>query len=148
MNTFFKGVFEYHHHFNQQLIDQLEENQNKIKEKAFALFCHLVNSHQIWNARILDKNTMGVFNTHSYEECRQIDRNNLEDSLEVLNNYNLQDLIKYKNSQGEFYSNNIGDIYFHISNHHSHHKGQIISLIREAGIDPIITDYIFYKRAK
>jgi uncharacterized damage-inducible protein DinB len=44
------------------------------------------------------------------------------------------------------YINSIQQILFHVANHFSHHKGQIISDLRQSGIDPIVIDYIFYKR--
>lgn len=42
----------------------------------------------------------------------------------------------------------IQQILFHIANHFTHHRGQIISDLRQNGIEPRISDYIFYKRSE
>ena len=35
---------------------------------------------------------------------------------------------------------------FHFVNHSTYHRGQIASNLKEHGIEPLVTDYIFYKR--
>lgn len=146
MKSFFEDIFRYHHHFNQQLIDQLEEVKNHLPEKPLYLLSHLINAHQIWNARILGSRVLGVHEIHSPEQCRKIDRENLTDTLRILNEVDLEKVILYQNSQGKKFSNSTKEILFHIANHSTHHKGQIIAAIRNQGIDPVVTDYIFYKR--
>ena len=89
---------------------------------------------------------MGVHQLHSLEECAVIDNENYQETLKILDERGLEEVIIYKNSKGTEFDNTIQQILFHIANHFSHHKGQIISDIRQGGIDPIVTDYIFYKR--
>ena len=50
------------------------------------------------------------------------------------------------NSKGETFSNKIKDILFHIINHSTYHRAQIATDLKQNGIEPINTDYIFYKR--
>jgi uncharacterized damage-inducible protein DinB len=54
--------------------------------------------------------------------------------------------IAYKNTRGESFENSVRDILFHINNHSTHHRAQIAARIREAGITPPTSDYIFYRR--
>ncbi|QLH28398.1 MAG: hypothetical protein HWD63_02710 [Candidatus Parvibacillus calidus] len=37
------------------------------------------------------------------------------------------------------------DIIFHIINHSTYHRGQIAMEFRQSGLEPLNTDYIFYK---
>lgn len=146
MKEFFKDIFEYHNHFNQKLIEQLIENENSLSDRTIPLLSHSINAQQIWNARITNKEKLRVHAEHSLQECKQIDNENYYNTLEILKNHELTENIFYANSKGTEFNNTIQQILFHIANHFSHHKGQIISDLRQSGINPIVTDYIFYKR--
>tara|TARA_Y100000588_G_scaffold131169_1_gene143756 strand:- start:4830 stop:5285 length:456 start_codon:yes stop_codon:yes gene_type:complete len=146
MKEFFKDIFEYHNHFNQKLIEQLIENENLLSDRTIPLLSHSINAQQIWNARITNKEKLGVHAEHSLKECKQIDDENYADTIKILDEYELNKIILYSNSKGTEFKNTIQQILFHIANHFSHHKGQIISDLRQNGIEPIVTDYIFYKR--
>ena len=146
LKEFFKDIFEYHNHFNQKLTEQLIKNKNKLPERTIPLFSHSINAQQIWNARITKKEKLGVHQVHTLEECKHNDNENYKETLKILDEHELDEIITYTNSKGTEYNNSIQQILFHIANHFSHHKGQIISDLRQSGIDPIVTDYIFYKR--
>ena len=146
MKEFFRDIFEYHNHFNQKLIEQLIVNENSLTARTIPLFSHTLNAHQIWNARILNKEQFGVNQNHTLQECKRIDDENYKETLKILSRHALDEKIIYTNSKGAEFNNSIQQIFFHIANHFSHHKGQIISDLRQSGIDPIVTDYIFYKR--
>jgi uncharacterized damage-inducible protein DinB len=147
MTSFFQEIFEYHHHFNQKLIDELKKHEKKLPQRTFPLFCHVLNAHHIWNARILRITTgFGVQDIHPIEACKEIDDKNYSDTKKIIETVSLEENITYKTFKGEEFSNTVRDILFHVVNHSTHHKGQIISDFRQQGIVPITTDYIFYKR--
>ena len=146
MKEFFRDIFEYHHHFNQKLIVQILENENAISKKVIPLLSHTINAHQIWNARITESEELDVNQIHTLNECAAIDTQNFEDTLGILNTRELSETVSYTNSKGTAFKNTVQQILFHISNHFSHHKGQIIFDLRQSGIAPLVTDYIFYKR--
>lgn len=54
--------------------------------------------------------------------------------------------IGYKTSKGDAFQNTVKDILFHIINHSTYHRGQIAANCKEYGIEPLMSDYIFYKR--
>lgn len=146
MRSFFTSWFEYHHLFNQKLIAELERHAGLLPERSFPLFCHVLNAHQIWNSRILGLPTFGVSDIHSYEDCESIDKENYRNTMRILENRKADEEIVYKNSRGHEFANTVSDILFHISNHSTHHKGQILSDFRQSGLEPLVTDYIFYRR--
>lgn len=146
MISLFKDIFEYHHHFNQKLILEIKNNFSQLPERTFPLFCHVLNAHQIWNARILHVATFGVQQLHDLEACGNIDDQNYSNTLQLLNTIDLKTVTSYKNSKSQEFSNTVRDILFHVANHTTHHRGQIISDFRQKGISPIVTDYIFFKR--
>lgn len=146
MKTFFKDLFEYHHIINQKLIKQLKEHEDKLSERTIPLLSHSINAHQIWNARILKQQELGVHQIHTLNECVQIDNENYQETLSIIDNRDLEERIAYTNSKGMEYSNSVKEILFHTANHFSHHRGQIISDLRKSGVAPIITDYIYHRR--
>ena len=146
MKDFFEDIFEYHYHFNQKLADLLISQSGRISERTIPLFSHVINAHQIWNSRILGTKSLGVHDVHSLEKCKDLDYFNYKDTLKVLSEFDLQHKVAYENSKGHKFENSVQEILFHVSNHFTHHKGQVISDLRQNGIDPIVTDYIFYKR--
>jgi uncharacterized damage-inducible protein DinB len=147
MIPFFKELFEYNHHFNQQLATVFEANADKIPEKSATWFSHILNAHQVWNSRILlDTNKFGVWEIHHVNELIKIDQDNYVNSIKILDQGSLQTEIKYVTSKGDPFTNTIRDILFHIINHSTYHRGQIAADFRQNGLEPIVTDYIFYKR--
>ncbi len=146
MKAFFKDIFEYHHFYNQKLIDVFLEHSNKIYDRTVPLFSHCLNAHQIWNSRILNTKALDVFELHKLDTFKSIDLSNYNDSLKIIDTFDFDETLVYKNSKGTVYENKVKDILFHITNHFTHHKGQLISDLRQHGIEPVITDYILYKR--
>ena len=147
MNDFFKELFEYSHHFNQKLAIVFLESPDRTSEKAIKLFNHIINAHHIWNNRIERKQTtLGVWDQHTVQELQGIDKANYEQTLIILEKFDLHEISSYSNSKGQTFNNNVRDILFHVINHSTYHRGQIASEFKHSGVDPLVTDYIFYKR--
>ncbi len=146
MKAFFKDIFEYHHYYNQKLIDVLIENETILSEKSLPLFSHCLNAHQIWNSRILKTSAFEVHQLHQINNLKTIDNANNIITTKIIDTIDLNDKISYTNSKSQHFINSVGDVLFHIANHFTHHKAQLISDLRHHGIPPIVTDYIVYKR--
>ncbi len=147
MNPFFKELFEYTHYVNQKLANAFTENPDKISENSVKLFNHILNAHQIWNNRIEPKQkTFGVWEIYAIQDFVHIDKMNFEHSIHIVDKCDLNKTIQYTNSQGHAFSNNVRDLLFHVINHSSYHRGQIATDFKQSGLDPLVTDYIFYKR--
>ncbi len=146
MVALFRDIFAYHHHFNQKLIDELKKHEAVLPARTIPLFAHVINAHQIWNARILGLAELGVQQLHPLADMAQLDETNYLATQKILDSVDLEKTITYKTSKGQTYTNLVRDILFHAANHTTHHRGQIISDFRQSGIQPLVTDYIFYKR--
>ncbi len=147
MNDFFSELFAYSHHYNQQLAALFAAHPDTISDKAMKLFSHIVNAHQIWNARIIAQPPgTAVWEEHDMVHIALQDNKNYADSLAILNNTDLDSIIDYTNSRGEAFTNTVRDILFHVINHSTYHRAQIATEMKQAGIAPLTTDYIFYKR--
>ncbi|MCC6817427.1 MAG: damage-inducible protein DinB [Bacteroidia bacterium] len=116
-------------------------------ERAITLMSHIVNAHQIWNDRVLGKvNQILVFGQHTFDEMKQQIIENSNITIDILNSKNLDEVIEYKNTKGQTFTNSICQIFLHIFNHSSYHRGQINQLLSRAGKEAMISDYIFYNR--
>ncbi len=145
MKEFFKELFEYSHHHNQMLWKVFNEHQTT--EKAVKLFNHILNAHQIWNYRIDPLETVpDVWEIRQMSNLKEIDRSNYEGTLRILDVFDFGKVINYKTSTGSNFSNSTRDILFHIINHSTYHHGQIAMDFRQSGLEPLASDFIFYKR--
>ncbi len=147
MNQFFKELFEYNHHSNQQLCALLQQHSEQTGEQAEKLFSHILNAHQIWNNRVLQReNAFTPWQIHPGNTLADTDRKNYEHSIQVLDTMNLDSSITYTNTSGQTFTNTVRDILFHIINHSTYHRAQIATAVKQNGLQPLATDYIFYKR--
>lgn len=147
MLELFTDLFQYSHHYNQKLLQQLLAHPDKVSNKTKQLISHILNAHHIWNARINGNSaSVAVWGIQEIATLTDMDNTNFTASIEIVNRQMWDTVIEYNTSRGEPFSNTVRDILFHIVNHSTYHRAQIATELKTAGIEPIITDYIFYKR--
>ena len=146
MKKQFIDLLEYNSHFNQLLIKIYLENKDSFNEKMISLLNHILNAQQVWNSRIIFEDSFGVWQINPDEKLLENNQSNFENSFKILSERNLDEIIGYRNSKGDEFQNSIQEIFFHFINHSTYHRGQIAMLMKQAGLEPINTDYIFYKR--
>jgi len=64
------------------------------------------------------------------------------DFSETWNDEILASPIRYRSMAGEKYAQPLGTLLQHLFNHQTHHRGQVTTLLFQAGIDPEATDLI------
>lgn len=147
LSKFLTELFEYSNHYNQQLSEVFLAHADKTSEKSVKLFSHVLNAHHIWNNRIEGiRPLVTVWQVHDASVFKKMDQENYENSIRILRNFDLEKELSYTNSQGQQFSNNIRDILFHVINHCTYHRAQIATEFKQAGLEPVTTDYIFYRR--
>ncbi|MFD2200286.1 DinB family protein [Shivajiella indica] len=147
MKAFFNDLLEYTYRSNLETILILERNESKISAKTLNIVSHLLNAHHIWNHRILGKKPrFGVWDLQQIENLGEFNKECFERSKRILKNLAFSKQITYTTSKGDTFSSTIQEILFHIVNHSTYHRGQIMAQLRESGLEPISTDFIFYKR--
>ncbi|WBX97465.1 DinB family protein [Chryseobacterium gambrini] len=139
-------LFEYTYHFNKEMIKIISENLQKVDEKTISLINHTLNAQQIWNSRILNEKSFEVWQINPFENLNGINQQNFNKSLEIVQKFDPDQKIEYQNSRGKKFENTVFEMLFQAINHSTYHRGQINSLLKQSGITPILTDYIFYKR--
>jgi uncharacterized damage-inducible protein DinB len=147
MKNFFSELFNYSQYCNDQLIGIFSAQPKKITEKSILLFSHILKAHHIWNHRIKSMTpeyTVGQLQQLS--NFKSIGDKNYATTLQIVATEPLDKLLDYKISTGQPFQNTVQDILFYMINHSTHHRAQIATELKNQGIDPPISDYIFYKR--
>ena len=148
MKDFFKQLFEYNQGVNQKLGSILISNSDKTLDRAIKLYSHILNAHKIWNNRIDPGDTPpGVWQIHPITDFLQIDKTNYEHTLMIIEKFDLSYTIHYPQIRGRPFNKTVGEILFNVINHSTYHKGQLATEFRQIGIEPLLTDYIFYEKA-
>ena len=139
-------LFEYTRHFNMEMIKVISENRALVDDKTVSFINHTLNAQQIWNARILGEETFEVWQINPFESLVELNQKNFLKSIDIINNLDWDTKIEYQNSKGTKFENTVFEMLFHAVNHSTYHRGQINTLLKQNGITPVLTDYIFYKR--
>lgn len=139
-------LFEYTFHFNKEMIAVISENISGIDEKIISLLNHTLNAQQVWNSRILGEASFEVWQINPFETLQEINQLNFKKSIGIVKDFDLDQKITYQNSRGTEFENTVFEMLFQAINHSTYHRGQINSLLKQHGIEPLLTDYIFYKR--
>ena len=61
---------------------------------------------------------------------------------ELLRSTDLDSTYPYTNSKGEHFESNVRDTLTHVFLHSHYHRGQIVRMIRESGVEPPYIDFI------
>lgn len=140
-------LYDYNFQANKNLIENLKDLPEESADLD-RIFSHILNAHHIWNRRILkEKSSFGVWDIHSWEEWSEIHYDNQRDSFEILSRYeSMEQRVEYQNSRGEEQVSTLDQILYHIINHSTQHRGQLLMKMRERGMDPLSLDLIYYKK--
>lgn len=147
MKALFTNLYTYQRHFNLKTLELFEAYGSTTPERCLYLFSHMLNAHHIWNTRILEQaSAVGVFEVHGLVRMRELIESNHQNSLRIIENEDFNRRFDYVNAQGDAFSNLIEEIMFHVVNHTTYHRGQIMADLRQAGLEPVSTDYSTYTR--
>lgn len=147
LQTHFRELFDYAKASNEKVISLVKENPGSLSDEIHRLFSHILNAHEIWNKRILGETALyAVWEVHPYEKWKSINQQCFDQTMQIIESRDLTEMISCQNSRGDQFQNQIKDILFHVVNHGTYHRGQVMWLLRKESNLGISTDFIFYKR--
>jgi len=152
MNDYFSKLFHYNHWANELLLQKLYECETQDAE-IIKLMSHVINAQFIWFSRVsgnkaLERKVWDLYNLHELPSASKESSRLWIIFISDLEEEKFNADIFYTNSQGNQFSTISSDIFIHVINHGTYHRGQIAKLLRQKNIDPPNTDYITYVRAK
>ena len=144
MKTFYKDKYEYDLAANIQLIEVIETCSN---EYVLKMMSHILNAQYFWNHRILKKDfEYGVWDIHEATDLKKLAEEFNQTTILIIEQYDLNDYLKYQTINGVTYKNTIDNVLYHVLNHSSYHRGQVITELKAIGGDLPDTNFISYKR--
>lgn len=137
---------QYNHWANGQFIALLA--QHKPEHKGHTLMNHILAAQRIWIARIAYNDLATEVWPSSIQEDEQNKLNDqfLDDCITLCKDKPISEIIHYKNTKGTAFKSTIEEILDHVLNHGTYHRGQIAIILKEQGIEPPVTDMIYYFR--
>ena len=148
MKLFFKELLEYTFYYNDKIIDTIT-NEFSFPEKSLQLINHIVNTQEIWNARITETPyKLAAWEIRPTETLKEINFVNYNTSLQIVNTTEFEKIINYKNSKNEAFEKTVRNILFHVVNHSTYHRAQIATDWKLNGIIPLVTDFIYFENDK
>jgi uncharacterized damage-inducible protein DinB len=150
MNTLLDRLFKHLAWADRELLTRLEQASEPPVE-PFRLLAHVLAAEHIWLARIhsRDSSSFPVWPRLFGPECRKLSEKNhagyrvlLESTAEA----DLKSLIAYQNSKGIAFRTSLGDLLLHVALHGAHHRGQVATFMRLAGLEPVDTEFITFCR--
>ena len=150
MKKHFKDLFKHNSWANDRLLQTLEENSISAPD-ILKIYGHIVSAQMVWLLRIkgLPTSPFPLWELYKLRELRTMTEESDRNWLDYMEGHRMdtfEEMIFYKNTQDRKFESTILQIINQVLSHSSYHRGQIARLLRERGIDPPQTDYIFYKR--
>lgn len=144
-----KDCFTYNCQANAALIAAIGDAGTDMPTAA-AILGHILNAHRIWLGRMEGHTELlpMPWEPVSSHEWEVLNKQLYKDTVAYITSHagKLMQEISYTTTRGEWYCNTREEILFHVLQHGAYHRGQLALLLRQAGYDPPLTDYIFYKR--
>lgn len=153
----------YHVWANQLLLDLInnlgEEKQHREVASSFnSLYktvLHMLDAESIWWQRMKLQEHIRIpsqeFSGNMKElsaALLQVNRQWVEWISHASENL-IQHQFKYQNSKRESFKQPIGQMLLHVFNHGSYHRGQLVTMLRQLGMEKIPqTDFIVWSRKK
>lgn len=139
------------------ILDLSEEQQNREMVSSFPSIqktcLHIWDASSIWWQRVQLHNTILVPSLSFHPGMKDIANGLLSQGeqwkiwLKEKEATAFGEKVPYKNSRGESFSQPLQDILLHLFNHGTYHRGQLVTLLRQAGVAKIpSTDFIVFTR--
>lgn len=134
---------------NQRIFQAL---QNVDNQEAIRLFSHILYVENLWITRLkgLDSSHISIWSEDiDLDGCGELIKEAEENITTFLQNLKESDLdktVSYRNSEGEKFENSVRELLTHIALHGHYHRGQINTLLRKNGHEPISVDFIMFVR--
>lgn len=150
MRDYFLKLFAHEHWANQRLLAALKALP-QLPPRALELLAHLLVAQVFWDKRLRGE-AIPAFNFQpkwSLDDCAALIeeydakwRQYLEGAPPLLE----AQTISYTGLDGKPYTYRVADILTHLHAHSMHHRAQITTVMRAAGLEPVPDDYIRFCR--
>lgn len=119
--------------------------------KSFLLMSHLLTAEEVWLCRLQGREAplQWLWKEYPMGELQQKAEERKRDwemYLQRIEEATLNRPVQYKDSRGQIFTTQVGDVLNQVINHSTYHRAQMALLFRQELIEPPATDYILYTR--
>lgn len=164
----FRRLFEYETWAGERVLESFQRAKHHLEHDASAVAAeaspfvraieidaHVQAARRLWLCRVdpglLDPPDAGLFPVWDLDrvthEHRTLDKA-WSARLMIADDLELSRTVSYTTTEGVASSTALHDILTHVITHSSYHRGQIARLVAECGVQPAITDFIFFARSQ
>ncbi|MES2005449.1 MAG: DinB family protein [Bacteroidota bacterium] len=137
-----------------QLSEQQQHQEIKSSFPSIHKTClHIWDASSIWWQRVHGQEHMVVPSLHSHPTIKEIADGLLQQNMQWIewvqgvDDGMLEKIFPYKTMKGDAFQQPVKDILLHLNNHGTYHRGQLVTMLRQVGVEKIPqTDYILYSR--
>ncbi len=153
---------QYEHWANEKLLEIImglteEQQQQEIKSSFSSIHktcLHMWDASAIWWQRLQKKEEIVVPSLSFHPSMKDIENGLLKQNIDWLDwikplpEADLASIFSYKNMKGDAFQQPLKDIILHLNNHGTYHRGQLVTMLRQVGVEKIPqTDYILFSRS-
>ena len=148
----FHRLFAYDAWATRRIAEAVAElNDEEARAAAVRLLAHMIASQHVWLRRLRGDSLYGLatWPDDSLAEARAAATRAQQGWAGYLDDLAPQALdapVTYQNSKGTVFRSTPREVMTHVVNHGTHHRGQIMLLLRQAGVTPPPADYIVFCR--
>ncbi len=141
--------------------DELARDRGAFFASILGTLNHLVVADTLWLQRfarhprhaqalapVLALSTPAALDATVFAHLPELQRRRVEldgwivDWITTITDDDLDGALAYANSKGQPQSRNFGGLLLHVFNHQTHHRGQVTTLLTQAGVDVGVTDLV------
>jgi uncharacterized damage-inducible protein DinB len=111
---------------------------------------HILSAEWVWMKRCNGVSPKQMMNPQEFPDLQSMRHRWAEVDLEIRklgdssSEESLEKVIAYTNFRGEVWRYTMAQIFQHVVNHSTYHRGQVTTLLRAHGANPCMTDYLYY----
>lgn len=112
---------------------------------------HIVTTEWMWLRRWKGESPFSLpeWSVASYPELLRNKLDEIETErasfLSSLRDHDLKREISYRNLKGEPWTYSMSDLFLHLINHSTYHRGQVATMLRQVGATPLPTDLLVFR---
>lgn len=158
--------FRYLYDYNRWANDRVIEAASKLSGEQFVrdlqsshrsvrdTLAHILAAEWIWVERWKGVSPKALLNSAEFQSVEslksrwaEVDRN-YEDFLKGVTEDSLPEVISYTNTKGEEWSYPLWQMFQHVMNHSTYHRGQVVTMLRQLGAEVNAVDLLIYMDVK
>jgi uncharacterized damage-inducible protein DinB len=111
---------------------------------------HIASAQWIWISRWKGESPKAMWTATEYPTQASVQarwgplRSDLASFVEEQTEESLRKPLSYRNLKGDPFTYPLGHLMLHLTNHSTYHRGQVTTLLRQLGAQPVSTDLVLY----